>query len=160
MGKNHSSNTLLINKIYIILLKLEVLIKWNIATKRKCGKSWYKKWTAAVNHRKNSAKKRNKISHVKILDAKLSFKAKPIDEQAVNKETKWIKVAVTPESDLIPQSTDKIEVYIGNCRVVVTKNSNKENISSVFEVLAKICEELKRTQRYILHAETLVWGNQ
>jgi hypothetical protein len=70
---------------------------------------------------------------------KLSFKAKPIDEQEADKEMKWVKVAVTPGPDLIPQNTDKIEVCIGNCRVVVPENFSKESLTSIFEVLVKIC---------------------
>jgi len=70
---------------------------------------------------------------------KLSSKAKPIVEQVSDKETKWLKVAVTPESDMISQNTDKIEVCIGNYRVFVPKNFSMESLTSVFEVLAKIC---------------------
>jgi len=70
---------------------------------------------------------------------KLSSKAKPIVEQVSDNETKWLKVAVTPESDMIPQSSDKIEVSIGNFRVFVPESFNKESLTSVFEVLAKIC---------------------
>ena len=57
---------------------------------------------------------------------KLSSKEKPIVEQTVDKETKWLKVAATPESDMIPQSTDKIEVCIGNCRFLFLKISTKK----------------------------------
>ena len=68
---------------------------------------------------------------------KLSFKAKPIVEQISDKETKWLKVVAPPESVMMPQDTGKIEVCIGNCRVFVPENFNKESLTSVFEALAK-----------------------
>ena len=70
---------------------------------------------------------------------KPSSKAKPKVEQVANKETNWVKVAVTPIPDLITKDTDKIEVCMGNCRIVVPENFNKESLTYVFEVLAKIC---------------------
>jgi hypothetical protein len=48
-------------------------------------------------------------------------------------------LAVNPEAVLIPQITGKIEVCIGNYRVVVPENFSKDSMTSIIEVLSKIC---------------------
>jgi hypothetical protein len=91
-------------------------------------------------HQKNWCEEKGiNFSTLKYWMQKLSSKAKPLEEQWDNKETKWLKVAVNPEAVLIPQSTKKIEVCIGNYRVVVPENFSKESMTSIIEVLSKIC---------------------
>ena len=106
-----------------------------------------KTWEKLIQEMYGSGKSQKKwceekeinFSTLKYWMRKLSPKAKLKDEQAVDKEIKWLKVASMPEVELMPQSSDKIEVCIGNCRVVVPENFNKESLTSVFEVLTKIC---------------------
>jgi len=94
----------------------------------------------AKRNKKIGVKKRGvNFSTLKYWMQKLSSKAKPLEELEDNKEPKWLKVAVNPEAVLIPQSTEKIEVCIGNCRVVVPENFSKESMTSIIEVLSKIC---------------------
>lgn len=106
-----------------------------------------KEWEKLVQEMYGSGKSQKKwceekginFSTLKYWMQKLSPKAKPKDEQVIDKEIKWLKVDAAPEAALIPQSTNKIEVCIGNCRVVVPENFNKESMTSLIEVLFKIC---------------------
>jgi hypothetical protein len=70
-------------------------------------------------HQKIGAKKRELIFQRLNTGCKnFPPKQNHLKEQGDSKETKWLKVAVKSEAVLIPQSTGKIEVCIGNYRVV------------------------------------------
>ena len=79
------------------------------------------------------------FSTLKYWMQKFSTKATSLDEQGNSKKGKWVKVDIKPESVFVPQSTDRIEVHIGSCRVVIPKNFSKESLTHIVEVLTKTC---------------------
>src|ERR1035437_2994129 len=96
-------------------------------SKEKMWEKLIQEMCESKKHQKNWCEEKGiNFSTLKYWMQKLSPKTKPIDEQVVDKEIKWLKVATAPEEALIPQSKDKIEVFIANCRVVVPENFNKE----------------------------------
>ena len=109
-------------------------------------KSNEEKWGELLQEMRDSGKSQTKwceeqginFHTFKYWMKKLSQKSKHVEGQPIDKETKWLKLATKQDDDVMHHVTDKIEVCIGNYRIVVPENFSKESMTSLIEVLIKI----------------------
>ena len=110
------------------------------------GSSNEEKWEKLIQEMQGSGKSQKKWCQEKGLSyhtlkywkQRLSHQANSFCDENANKETTWLKVEVKPEAVLMPQITERIEVYLGNYRIIVPDNFNKVSMASIIEVLTQI----------------------